>query len=89
MRQENAIISGTFYGTGGGAAFYNIDGSFYEFAAERFQGTKRELLAHTKESWGGQAAIDWAMRVANGEKYNREIERLISVAETLDRIYQR
>src|SRR5207237_1211706 len=26
---RDAIISGTFYGTDGGAAFYNIDGSFY------------------------------------------------------------
>jgi predicted dehydrogenase len=86
---RDAIISGTFYGSEGGASFHNVDGSFYEFAAERFRGTKRELLAQTGETWGGKAAVDWATRLANGQQYDPAIEHLNTVAETLDRIYRR
>jgi hypothetical protein len=83
------VISGTFYGTAGGAACHNVDGSFYEFVAERFYATRRELLAHTRETWGGKAAVDWAQRLARGQKFDREIEGVVKVAEVLDRIYQR
>ncbi len=35
----DAMISASFYGTGGGARLANVNGSFYDFAAERFEGT--------------------------------------------------
>jgi predicted dehydrogenase len=84
----DAVISGSFYGTKGGAAFRNVDGSFYDFIAERFHGTKRETLACAPELWGGRAAVDWAQRLARGEKFNPEIETAELVAETLDAIYE-
>src|SRR6185436_19186385 len=34
---SDALISGSFHGAKGGAAFRNVDGSLYDFAAERFQ----------------------------------------------------
>jgi predicted dehydrogenase len=85
---QDAIISGAFYGANGGAAFRNVDGSFYRFAAERYTGTKRELLAATEEDWGGRAAVDWVRRLAISGDYDPEIEGLITVAETLDAIYE-
>ena len=85
---QDAIISGAFYGLNGGAAFRNMDGSFYKFAAERYTGTKRELLAATNEDWGGRAAVDWVRRLAISGDYDPEIEGLIPVAETLDAIYE-
>ncbi len=84
---EDAIISGTFFGTKGGAAFSNVNGSFYNFKAERFYGTKRELLTSVVEDWGGRAAIDWAERLATGSKYDPCIEHLVSVADCLDAVY--
>ena len=85
---RDAIISGAFYGPNGGAAFHNVDGSFYRFSSERYSGTKRELLAATNEDWGGRAAVDWVRRLAVSPEYDREIEGLITVAETLDAIYE-
>ena len=85
----DAAISATFYGTEGGARFRNVNGSFYEFEAERFRGTSREIVASGQEDWGGRAAIDWARRLGEGEKYNPQIERIIEVAGTLDQIYGR
>ncbi|NEX94983.1 gfo/Idh/MocA family oxidoreductase, partial [Caulobacter sp. 17J65-9] len=40
-------------------------------------------------AWGGRAAVAWAERLAAGERYDHEAERLVTVAETLDRIYGR
>lgn len=82
-----AIISGTFYGTKGGASFRNVNGSFYHFEAERFCGTKRQPVAHTEDPWGGRAAVHWARRLAVSKEFDAEIECLNQVAEALDAIY--
>jgi predicted dehydrogenase len=85
----DAIISAAFYGTEGGARLANVDGSFYDFDAERFRGTARETLATPPDAWGGRAAADWATRLAAGKRFNPDAERLVDVAEALDRIYGR
>jgi predicted dehydrogenase len=85
----DAIISAAFYGTEGGVRLRNVGGSFYDFTAERFRGTSRETLAAPPDAWGGRAAADWAIRLAAGELFDPEAERLIGVAEALDRIYGR
>jgi len=84
---RDAVISGSFYGTKGGAAFHNLDGSFYDFVAEQFQGTKRTELAAGAEEWGGRAGVDWAQRLANGVNFDPETENLGTVAQTLDAVY--
>jgi len=85
----DAVISADFYGETGGAALRNVAGSFYDFTAERFRGTARETLASPPDAWGGRAAADWAKRLAAGERYDPRAERLVEVAEVLDRIYGR
>ncbi|MYZ47013.1 Gfo/Idh/MocA family protein [Propylenella binzhouense] len=85
----DAVISAAFYGTQGGAALRNVEGSFYDFVAELYRGTARETLAEPPDAWGGRAAADWAERLARGEGFDAEAERLIDVAEVLDRIYGR
>jgi predicted dehydrogenase len=86
---RDAMISAAFYGTQGGAALGNVDGSFYDFVGERYRGTARETLASPPDAWGGRAAADWATRLAAGERFDPEAERLVSVARALDRIYGR
>lgn len=86
---QDAVIEATFYGTGGGASFRNVNGSFYDFVAERLRGTARERLAEPPDAWGGRAAVDWARRLARDPGFDAGIERLDAVAETLDRIYGR
>ena len=85
----DAIISAAFYGTNGGAALRNVNGSFYDFLAERYRGTARETLATPPDAWGGRAAADWAARLAAGERFDAEAERVVDVACVLDRIYGR
>jgi predicted dehydrogenase len=86
---RDAIISAAFYGTEGGARLGNVDGSFYDFVAERYRGTARETLTTPPDAWGGRAAADWAARLAAGERFDPSAERLVDVAHVLDRIYGR
>ncbi|NNM78185.1 Gfo/Idh/MocA family oxidoreductase [Sphingomonas sp. ID1715] len=84
---RDAIIGASFYGEGQGAALRNVNGSFFDFVAERYRGTAAETLASPPDDWGGRAAADWARRLAAGERFSGEAERFVDVAHVLDRIY--
>ena len=83
----DAVISAEIFGDGGAARLSNVNGSFYDFRGERLQRTQRKVLAEPPDDWGGRAAVDWARRLAAGERFDPEAERLVQVAEVLDRIY--
>lgn len=84
---RDADIHAVFHGTAGGAAVHNVQGSFYDFRAERFRGTCREVLVDGPDEWGGRAAVAWARRLAQDRRFDPNAERLIDVARTLDHIY--
>ncbi|WP_297509977.1 Gfo/Idh/MocA family oxidoreductase [uncultured Caulobacter sp.] len=84
---QDAVISAAFYGTEGGVAFSNVGGSFYDFAAERLRGQTRERLVSPPDAWGGRAAVAWARGLAGGGRFDPEADKLVRLAETLDRIY--
>ena len=84
-----AEISAAFYGTEGGAALRNVEGSFYDFTADRFRGTARESLTVPPDEWGGRAAVDWAGRLTSGARFDEDAAELIEVARVLDRLYGR
>ncbi|HEY0778688.1 MAG TPA: Gfo/Idh/MocA family oxidoreductase [Gemmatirosa sp.] len=86
---QDAVIEAAFYGERGGAALRNVGGSFYDFVAERFEGTRRVRLAEPPDAWGGRAAVAWARRLAAGERFDAEAERLVDVAAALDAVYGR
>ncbi|MBF9252812.1 Gfo/Idh/MocA family oxidoreductase [Pontibacter sp. 172403-2] len=86
---QEAIIGATFYGTNGGVALKNINGSFYDFVAERYYGTKTERLTSPPDEWSGRAGVAWAERLAKGEGFSEEAEEFVKVAEVLDKIYGR
>ncbi|MFD1745564.1 Gfo/Idh/MocA family protein [Rhizobium helianthi] len=86
---QDAVISADFYGTGGGASMRNINGSFYDFRADLCHGTSRQELVAPPDEWGGRAAADWAERLARQPGFDAAAERLLDVAEVIDRIYGR
>lgn len=86
---REAVIEATFFGDRGGAALANVGGSFYDFRAEQFRGTQAEALAEPPDAWGGRAAAHWARRLADGERFDPEAERLVRTAEAIDAIYGR
>ena len=86
---RDCVIEAAFYGSGGGAAIRNVDGSFYDLRAERFDGTSTTVLAEPPDDWGGRAIRDWARRVAAGDRFDAEVEHAVDVALAIDRIYGR
>lgn len=85
---QDAVIEVRVHGSRGGAAMYNVNGSFVDFTAERFSGTAREKLCDPPDDWGGRAAVDWARRLAKSKRYDAEIEHVAEVTRVLDAIYE-
>ena len=86
---QDAMISASFYGRDGGAALRNVGGSFYDFDAELYRGTSREILCTPPDAWGGRAAAEWARRLGAGELFDPSADRLVDVSRVLDAIYGR
>lgn len=86
---RDAVIEASFYGTKGGLSLSNINGSFYDFKAERFRWTASETLSEPPDDWSARAAIDWIDKLTSSNRYDREIEHMIQVSETIDAIYGR
>lgn len=85
---RDAVIEAAFYGSAGGAALRNVDGSFHDFVAERFRGTACEPLEAPPDPWGGRTLVDWTRRIAAGDRFDPESERIVTVARLLDEAYR-
>jgi predicted dehydrogenase len=86
---RDAVISARVHGTKGGAAVHNVDGSFYDFVADRYDGTRAERLVEPPDAWGGRAACAFARRLAESPAFDPEAAQLTMVARALDLIYRR
>jgi predicted dehydrogenase len=86
---QDAVIEARFHGSRGGAALRNRDGSFYDFVAERYEGTRRIGLAEPPDDWGGRAIVAWSRQLARDGSYDPDIESAAGVAAALDAIYGR
>jgi predicted dehydrogenase len=84
---RDAVIEAAFYGTRGGAALRNVGGSFYDFTAEAFDGTRSATLVSPPDEWGGRAAAAWAQRLAASPTYDPAAEHFAASADVLDRVY--
>lgn len=84
---QEARIEATFYGTKGGASFRNVNGSFYDFQAERFNGTEREVIAGPPDDWEGRAAIHWLKKLTTGSGFDEEAYRYEQTARVIEQIY--
>ena len=85
-----AVIGVSAWGTAGGAGLRNVDGSFYDFVAERWRGVRTERLTEPPDAWGGRALVEWARGVARDPGFHEDdCAGFLDVAHTLDRIYGR
>jgi predicted dehydrogenase len=83
---RECVLEATFYGTQGGASLRNVKGSFVDFLAERFTGTRAETLAVPPDDWGGRAALEWTRRLGDGAGFDGDAEQFVRVHEVLDAI---
>jgi len=86
---RDCVLTATFYGTNGAVSLRNVDGSFYDFVAERHDRNRSETLTEPPDDWGGRAAVDWARRVGAGARFDPAAEEVVLVHQVLDRIYGR
>jgi predicted dehydrogenase len=84
---RDAVIEARWFGTRGGVRMANVSGSFYDFVAERFDGTVTATLVSPPDDWGGRAILAWVDRLTNTPAYDAAAEELLNVAEVLDRAY--
>jgi predicted dehydrogenase len=86
---QDAVIGMRIFGTEGGVAFRNINGSFYDFVAETYaNGWQREMLTGPPDAWGGRAAVAWARQLARDPGYDPSVARVADAALALDLIYR-
>jgi predicted dehydrogenase len=85
---QDAVIEATFHGDRAGATLRNLNGSFYDFTAEIFHGTKRTPLALAPDQWGGRALIDWTQRLSAGHRFDSGVNSVVHLAGILDAIYE-
>ncbi|MBF7013829.1 Gfo/Idh/MocA family oxidoreductase [Novosphingobium sp. HR1a] len=86
---RDAVIEAAFYGTKGGTALRNVGGSFYDFTADRFEGTAVTRLVDPPDEWGARSAAVWARQLARSAAFDPEAEQFVRSAQVLDRIYGR
>jgi predicted dehydrogenase len=86
---REAVIEAAFHGTRGGVAIRNVEGSFYDFTVERYEGTQRRRIASPPDAWGGRALVDWAARLREGAGFDPSAMQWLEVARTVDAIYGR
>ena len=85
----DAVIEATFLGEGRALRIRNVAGSFYDFEALLMHGRSCKQIAGPPDEWGPRALIDWARRLADGGRYDPEVEQLLDVARLIDAIYGR
>ena len=84
-----ALIEASFYGTQGGVSLKNLNGSFYDFVALRYWGTRSEVLAEPPDNWGGKALVSWIEKLSVDPTYDASATEFIHSAQIIDRIYER
>jgi hypothetical protein len=87
-RRTDAVIAVDLHGTEGGLSLRNIAGSFTEFEAHHHRGTTTTRIAAPPDDWGGRTAVAWAGALAAGEGFDPAAHRLVTLSETIDRIYR-
>ncbi|PTB95450.1 hypothetical protein C9994_11310 [Marivirga lumbricoides] len=87
---RDAVMEATFYGSEGRVAFKNIDGSFSDFKAEKYNGTQTEQIAGATDEWSGRAGLEWAQKVLDGQGFDPgSANEYLQLAEIIDRVYGR
>jgi predicted dehydrogenase len=83
----DAVISWTFYGSKGTICIKNVNGSFYDFITEQYNGTTRVVIHNQKQNWGELAIKEWAKRLRDNNCFDKSIEEHLVISSIIDSIY--
>lgn len=82
-------IACAFHGDRGGALFHNVNGSFYDFRAERYVGRACELLVEPPDDWGGRGALAWTRALVRSTDFDVAAEHYVALSTLIDAAYGR
>jgi predicted dehydrogenase len=85
---QPAQIQMKIAGTRGGASWGNVDGSFYDFEVDLFQGTNREQLGASRDDWGPRALRAWLDQLQVSNRFDPEAEHIIRSAALIEEVYR-
>lgn len=87
---QDALIGAAINGSKGGAAWRNVNGSFFDFTVEIFHGTGRERLGSHPDAWGPRALQDWIARLSRAPAFDEvSAAQFQATADLVDRMYGR
>ena len=84
---RDAVIELQILGSEGGAAWRNVNGSFYDFELQVYRGTSREQLGGFPDEWGGRALQAWVRRLAVDRSYDPQCFEFVRSAQLIDAVY--
>jgi predicted dehydrogenase len=84
---RECVFECTAWGTEGAISVTNVDGSFYDFRADRMHGTSVAPLVVPPDAWGGRAIAAWAQRLGADPSFDPAATELQALADVLDKAY--
>jgi predicted dehydrogenase len=84
---KDAAIHVRINGTQGGLEFQNVNGSFYDFNAGKYDRNSAYNLCSPPDAWEGRTLIAWVKELEAGKGFNKKGLDFIKSAKVLDDIY--
>lgn len=84
---RDAVIGLEILGTQGGAAWRNVDGSFFDFNVDVFSGRNTRRVGAPPDEWGSRALRAWAQRLQQDRSYDPDALVFARSAQLIDEIY--
>jgi predicted dehydrogenase len=84
---RDAVIGLEVLGSRGGAAWRNVNGSFYDFTVDLFHGRESERLGRPPDDWGARALNAWIERLRVDGRFDQEAALYVRSARLIDEIY--
>lgn len=75
-------------GTRGGASWSNVDGSFYDFDVDMFQGDVSERLGSSRDDWGPRALQAWLAQLAVSNRFDASAGQILHSAALIEEVYR-
>jgi predicted dehydrogenase len=86
---RDAVIGLELFGSRGGAAWRNVEGSFYDFTLDVFKGRCAERVASPPDDWGSRALERFVLRLRDDHSFDPEALLISRGAHLIEQIYQR
>jgi predicted dehydrogenase len=84
---RDALVQVQLIGSQGGAAWRNVNGSFYDFELEVYRGTSRERLGGFPDAWGERALKSWVAQLAADGSFDPQSLDIVRSAQLIDEVY--